>query len=345
MRLRQALDLYLPLVEEELRTCLHAEADEPPLFFGMLHYHMGWLDENLVPLDVARGGKRLRPLFAMLCCQAAGGQAGDALPAGAAVEILHNFSLIHDDIQDVSDTRHGRPTVWKLWGRAQAINAGDALFTLAHLALQRMAPGAEDRGQISSMFEVLDRTCLSLCRGQHLDMAFERQLAVDANAYTRMIEGKTAALLGCSGQLGAMAAGADPAAGHMYRRFGEGLGLAFQIQDDILGIWGDAGRTGKPVADDIRSRKKTYPVVLVMGGGSRSATNRLRHLFAQTVLTEEEVAEVVRILDEAGARERSQTMADEMKDSALDILRAAEPEAEAYQALGELADFLVQRTF
>lgn len=343
MRLKEAMDAYLPIIEAELRTCLHADAGEPPLFFGMLHYHMGWLDENLAPVATPRVGKRLRPVFTALCCRAAGGQVVDALPAGAAVEILHNFSLIHDDIQDGSDTRHGRPTVWRLWGRAQAINAGDALFSLAHLALQPKAASPQARVLVSAMLDVLDRTCLSLCRGQHLDMAFERQVEVDAGAYTRMIQGKTAALLGCAGQLGAMAAGAGHDVATTYRRFGEGLGLAFQIQDDILGIWGDSQRTGKPVADDIRSRKKTYPVVWVMDAGPQPAADRLRHLYAQPALGEEEVAEVVRILDTSGAREWSQSLADETKERALDLLEAAQPEAEAGQALRELADFLVQR--
>ena len=345
MKLKQALESYLPSIEDELKICLAAGPGEAPAFYGMLQYHMGWLDERLSPVDAIRGGKRLRPVFTLLCCRASGGEPARALPAAAAAEILHNFSLIHDDIQDQSLTRHGRRTVWAVWGEAQAINAGDAMFTLAHLALQRLLAAGLAPERLPAMYEVFDRACLALCRGQHLDMAFEQLPAVDTAAYTRMIEGKTAALLGCSGQVGALAAGSDPSLADVYRRFGEGLGLAFQIQDDVLGIWGETQKTGKPVADDIRSRKKTLPIVYVMEREDDPGALRLRQLYAQPALTEAEVREVIDLLDKTGAREYAQSLADRTKQDALDLLQAANPESEAGEALYELAEFLVQRSY
>jgi geranylgeranyl diphosphate synthase, type I len=341
LNLTQALETYLPKVEDELRACLTPSEDDVPAFYGMLQYHMGWLTEDLSPVAAAKTGKRLRPVFLMLSCRAAGGEAETALPAAAAVEILHNFSLIHDDIQDQSQTRHGRRTVWNIWGEAQAINAGDAMFTLAHLALQRLLTVGLAPERLAPMFSVFDRTCLALCRGQHLDMAFEEQLTVDQDAYMRMIAGKTGALLGGAGELGAMVAGTETA--DKYRRFGEGLGLAFQIQDDVLGIWGETEKTGKPVADDIRSRKKTLPVVYVLDRGEDPAAIRLRQLYAQSELTEEDVREAITLLDGVGARDFAQALADRAMRNALDLLESAEPEAEAGEALRDLAAFLVQR--
>ncbi len=339
------MDRFLPRIEDELRACLVAEPEEVEAFYGMLHYHMGWVDEVLHPILEPKSGKRLRPVFTLLTCQATGGDPSRALPAAAAVEIIHNFSLIHDDIEDQSDTRRSRRTVWAIWGEPQAINAGDALFTLAHLALLRLASQGVTASQMTEMFSVFDQTCLSLCRGQHLDMAFEGQMQVDVDAYMRMVYGKTAALLGCAGQLGVMVATPNFQLADAYRQIGEGLGVAFQIQDDLLGIWGDPAQTGKPVADDIRSRKKTLPVVYALADQKSSLAERLRFLYSQPAWSEAEVAEVVDILEKTGAREYAETVADQTTAETMSLLQAVEPEREAGEALQELASFFVQRSY
>ena len=344
MKLRDALDAYLPLIEDELRACMSPPAGSPPAFFGMMHYHLGWTDPQFQPVQV-KAGKRLRPLFTLLTCQAAGGDPHDALPAAAAVELIHNFSLIHDDIQDQSDTRRGRPTVWALWGEAQAINAGDAMFTLAHLALHRLCQRGISAGRVVTAFRILDQTNLALCRGQHLDLAFENRLDVDTDAYLTMIQGKTAALLGCAGQLGALVASDDPALADRYRRLGEGLGLAFQIQDDVLGIWGEPEVTGKPVGDDIRQHKKSLPVVYVLGRQGNSEAERLRAIYAQKNLSEADVAEAIALLDACQARPYAEELAHYYLETALTELEAARPEPEAGEALRELAHFLIQRSY
>jgi geranylgeranyl diphosphate synthase type I len=317
LKLQQALDSYLPLIEEELRDCMAPPADNPLAFFGMLRYHLGWTDQEFQPIQ-SLGGKRLRPLFSMLTCQAAGGDPHDALPAAAAVELIHNFSLIHDDIQDRSDTRRGRATAWTLWGEAQAINAGDAMFTLAHLALYRLTM---------------------------LDLDFENRLDVDTDAYMTMIRGKTAALLGCAAQLGSLVASPDSSLAERYRRVGEGLGLAFQIQDDLLGIWGQADVTGKPVADDIRRRKKSLPVVYILGRLNDPNAEQLRRLYAREPLSEEDVAEAVAILDACGSKLYAEELARQYLEMALAELEAAKPDPEAGEALQELAYFLIKRNY
>jgi geranylgeranyl diphosphate synthase type I len=344
LKLQQALDSYLPLIEEELRDCMAPPADNPLAFFGMLHYHLGWTDQQFQPIQ-SKGGKRLRPLFSMLTCQAAGGNPHDALPAAAAVELIHNFSLIHDDIQDRSDTRRGRATAWTLWGEAQAINAGDAMFTLAHLALHRLTGLGLPPDRVVASYRILDQANLALCLGQHLDLEFENQLDVNTGAYMTMIRGKTAALLGCAGQLGALVASPDSSLAERYRRVGEGLGLAFQIQDDLLGIWGQADVTGKPVADDIRRRKKSLPVVYILGRPNDPNAERLRSLYAQEALSEEEVAEAVAILDACETKPYAEELARQYLAMALAELETAKPDPEAGEAIQELADFLIKRNY
>ncbi len=344
MNLQQAMDTYLPLVEDELRACMVPLDGSPPAFFGMMHYHLGWTDTQFRPAQV-KTGKRLRPLFTLLTCQAAGGNPHTALPAAAAVELVHNFSLIHDDIEDRSDTRRGRSTVWALWGEAQAINAGDAMFTLAHLALHRLSERGLPLDRVAAAFRILDRANLSLCRGQHLDLHFESRLDVDVDAYMTMIQGKTAALLGCAGQLGALVASPDAALAERYRRVGEELGLAFQIQDDVLGIWGEAEVTGKPAADDIRSRKKSLPIVHVLGRGNDDGAERLRAIYAQDALSEADVAEAIAILDASQAQAYAEGLAHQHLAMALTELGAAAPEPEVGEALWEMAYFLVKRAY
>jgi len=313
-------------------------------YFGMLHYHLGWTDDKF-QLIQSQGGKRLRPLFTLLACQAAGGDPHDALPAAAAVELIHNFSLIHDDLQDRSETRRGRATVWTLWGEAQAINAGDAMFALAHLAVQRLADRGLPPDRVISAYRILDQANLRLCLGQHLDLDFEHHLDVDTDAYMTMIQGKTAALLGCASQLGALVASPDSGLAEHYRRVGEGLGLAFQIQDDVLGIWGQADVTGKPVADDIRRRKKSLPVVYVLGRQNDPNAERLGTLYEQEALSEEDVAEAVSILDACQAKPYAVELAHQYLQMALAELEAAEPDPEAGEALYELAHFLTNRNY
>lgn len=343
MNLKEALAHYLPHLEEEMRRALAGEEPRHEAFYGMLFYHLGWVDEHFRP-DRVDGGKRLRPLFTLLACQAAGGDPRRALPAAAAIELVHNFSLIHDDIQDRSETRRGRKTVWMLWGEAQGINAGDTLFTLARRALLRLAETGLPAETTLQAIRKLDDTCLDLCYGQHLDLSFEDRLDVDVDSYLTMIRGKTAALLGAAGYLGALAAGAGPETALKFGQLGEEMGLAFQIQDDILGIWGDEATTGKPAADDIRRRKKSLPVVYVL---SRPAADPdaalLRQRYRQEALSEEDVARILEVLNRAGARSYAEQVARRHIDAASRILAEVITPSADSTALQELAEYLIQR--
>ncbi len=336
--LSQTFSRFLPLIEADLREALAPPAGSPPLFYRMLHYHMGWVDETGQPVE-SGGGKRIRPVLCLLVCEAAGGRCDLARPAAAAVELIHNFSLLHDDVQDCSPLRRSRPTVWAIWGEAQAINAGDALFTLAYLAVPRLSPPAARQETSVRMLSILGETCLELTRGQHLDMSFELHDGVSVEAYLDMIGGKTAALIAGSAHLGALAAGTDEAAQAHYRAFGYNLGMAFQALDDILDIWGDPSVTGKKAAVDIHQRKKSLPVLY---GLAHSAA--LRELYAcPDPFDDAAVGQAIALLDEVGARQHAQGLARRYSDETLAHLRAASPQGEAAEALLELVENLLHR--
>ena len=243
MTLKQAMESMLPAIEEELKQVVQrTTSDRYPRLRGMLAYHMGWEGEGA---GAEAQGKRIRPLMVLLCAQAGGADWHAALPAAAAVELLHNFSLIHDDIQDQSPLRRNRPTVWVKWGVAQAINAGDVMFTKAFSFMQDLQRSGIPAETILEAERALQQTCLRLTEGQFLDLSYEAQDDLSLEDYWPMIGGKTSALLACCAELGALVGGASVQRREHFRAFGYALGLAFQVLDDWLGIWGDAAVTGK----------------------------------------------------------------------------------------------------
>jgi geranylgeranyl diphosphate synthase type I len=242
--------------------------------------------------------------------------------------------LIHDDIEDSDPVRRGRPTLWKQWGTAQAINAGDALYTMAHMALNGLADCNIPAERILAARQRFDRACLALTQGQHLDLGFESRSSVTEAEYLGMVYGKTAALIEAACGLGALISGSDLF--QHYADFGRELGLAFQIQDDVLGIWGDSAATGKPAGNDLRHHKKSLPVAY---GLDRS--EELRRLYAQS---EVDVAAVMIELDRAGAREYAERLAAKHHQRALSALEATRRDNAATEALKEFADRLMNRT-
>jgi geranylgeranyl diphosphate synthase type I len=342
MNFEQASAHFIPQIEMEMRRLMAPPQSSLNPFYGMMHYHLGWLDESFQPVRVA-GGKLLRPIFTLLCCQAAGGQPEKALTAAAAVELIHNFSLIHDDIEDNSRTRRGRATVWAIWGEPQAINVGDGLFVLARNALLKLKEQGLPLTTIFAGLEQLDQTCLALCQGQYLDMSFEQTPTVDLAAYLEMIEGKTAALLACSGYLGGLIATNEPAKAELFWQLGRALGLAFQIQDDLLGIWGQEAVTGKPAADDLRRRKKSMPVVYALSQTGQPQAARFKEIYTAPTLTEAGVAEAITLLEEIGARDYAEVQAKAYVETARSALQAIEADPANKASLEEMAHFLIER--
>lgn len=349
MYLESLIKAMRPAIEEELRAVLDEllpSGQQDPR--AMLAYHLGWEGEGA---GVEAQGKRIRPLLVLLSAQAASadsssrnGAPGEedwrkALPAAAAVELVHNFSLIHDDIEDQSRLRRGRPTVWVKWGTAQAINAGDMMFTLAHLALLRLEKQLPPAITLEAA-RILGATCMRLTEGQYLDMSYESTCPLPVDAYWPMVGGKTAALLGCCTELGALAAGADAKKRDSFRRFGVNLGLAFQVLDDWLGIWGDAALTGKSTESDLLSGKKTLPVLYGL-----SQQGRFARRWSGEPLKPEEVPMVSNWLVEEGAQEYTQKNADRLTAEALDALEQSTRGNEAALALREMADMLLKRKY
>jgi geranylgeranyl diphosphate synthase type I len=335
MTTQDRVSTYLGAIEQELRATLGYHRPATTEFWQMLYYHMGWEQLDQPP---AVSGKRLRPLLTVLCTAAAGGDWRLALPFAASVELLHNFSLVHDDIQDVSPLRRGRAAVWAKWGQAQAINTGDALFTYAHLAVQRASrlPLATRLTALA----LLDHTCIALSIGQHLDMAFATRPTVTVTEYLEMIDGKTACLLATAAEFGALAAGAAEDVGAHYRAFAQHLGLMFQIRDDILGIWGTQEATGKPVAADLAQRKKTLPVIY---GLQHSAA--FCQAFQVASSRPMDVATLTQLLETSGARRHAEIEAQRHADLALEHLAAAQPQPdEAGGMLQQLTSTLIERT-
>jgi geranylgeranyl diphosphate synthase type I len=333
---------YLPLIEAEMQRVIgHAEGAYAG-HYGMLCYHMGWVDSGMQPAAV-NSGKRIRPVACLLACEAVGGTVEDALPLAAAVELLHNFSLIHDDVEDDSPTRRHRPTVWALWGVPQAINAGDAMFTLARLALHGLGSRPIPPAMAMDACMIFDHACLRLTEGQYLDMSFEGRLDVTVDEYLAMIEGKTAALLSASLELGALIGGADQRTRGHLAEFGRSLGLAFQMQDDILGIWGDEAVTGKSAASDILTRKKSLPVVYALE--IPRVGEALRSRYAEAIQPAG-VPAVLDLLAQAGAQAYARQAAHVAHQAALQALHASgvlDDGSEAGKALLEMAEMLLGR--
>ncbi len=310
-------------IEREMSNVIDERGGHARPLYEMLAYHLG-IDGKSGPQ-----GKRMRPLLGLLAYQSLTGDYRPALPGAAAVELGHNFSLVHDDIEDADTERRHRPTLWAIWGVPLAINAGDALFALSRLALYRLLEDGFSERRVLALMRVYDETCLALCEGQYLDITFERQADVSVEAYLEMIGKKTAALVGASVQAGAILATDDGDVVEAYRRFGYDLGMAFQMADDVKGSFWSSADSGKPMAGDVRKRKKTLPVVWAMAHATDADRERLAELYRTPDSTstngdgvpaigEEEVAEVLEILERSGAREHSLSEARRYRDLALD---------------------------
>jgi len=325
----------LDAIESELqRQISRLDTPRTKPFHEMLTYHMGWTGEGSGP-DAA--GKRVRPLLVLLSSAACGGDWQPALPAAAAVELVHNFSLVHDDIQDNSEKRRGRPTTWVKWGMPMAINVGDALFVMSNQAILDLK-GNYPAEIVLRGAEALHNTCLELTRGQFLDMSYEQRNDLSVEDYWPMISGKTAALISACCHIGALLGSAEEARQEAYRAFGHYLGLAFQVQDDILGIWGDEALTGKSAASDLIEGKNSLPILAGL-----SANGKFAARWKQGPVRADEVQELARLLASEGSYEAATNAAKQMTDLALMSLRETEPQGEAGDALFELTYRLLKR--
>jgi len=303
--------------EEEILRVLGNHDSSTAGVYDMIRYHLG-LDGS-----GASAGKRMRPVLGLLAYASIAGDYRPALPGAAAVELGHNFSLVHDDIEDGDRERRHRPTVWAVHGIPQAINTGDMLFSLSRMALHRLTDlGFPDR-TVLRLMRLYDETCVALCEGQYLDIWMaEHDDGLSVELYFDMIGRKTAALISASIEAGAVLATDDETVIDRYRAFGWDLGIAFQLNDDLLGIWGPELTTGKE-ASDVPRKKKTLPVIYAFEHADRADRERLVALYANGRLDAEHTAEIIDILERTGAREYTRDRAREHRDRALAALQAA----------------------
>lgn len=304
----------------------------------MASYHMGWVDEAGRPQSL-RTGKLIRPSLALWASTACGGAAEDALPVAAAVEWFHNFTLVHDDIQDGDRKRHGRETVWSLWGVSQGINAGDALQALAFRAL---ASDAKDASRALRAITVLADAGLIVIEGQCLDLELEGRVETGLRAYLRMVAAKTGALLGGSLEGGAIMGGADSRAAALFGRAGRLLGTAFQIRDDFLGMYGDPEVTGKSSSNDANRFKMTFPVVAGVRAMSMLQRRRLRELFRRPGEDHEEKLRA--LLDEVGCEDLTRSAAERYAAKSVQMVARSGVAKEALDAFEEVAYYVATRS-
>jgi geranylgeranyl diphosphate synthase type I len=275
----------------------------PDLMRHIAGYHVGWWDAEGRPSGSS--GKSVRPALVLAAAVAVGGDPASAVAEAVSVELVHDFSLLHDDVMDSDLTRRHRPTAWSLFGVSEAILTGDLLVSLA-------ADSLADRPRL----KVLTSAVLQLCVGQSADMAFERRADVGVEECVAMAAGETGALLACACELGALAGGGNATQARLLAEFGQHLGLAFQLVDDLLGIWGDPTVTGKPVFSDLVNRKKSLPVVAALNSGT-AAGDQLAWLYQRDHHDSDDLAHIANLIEGDGGRGWAQTEADRHTDAAL----------------------------
>jgi geranylgeranyl diphosphate synthase, type I len=371
--LEHARDVTQPLMRDAVGRLT-------PSIRDVVSYHLGWTDAAGNPA-AAKGGKGIRPALATLSAEASWADAAVGAPGGVAVELVHNFSLLHDDLMDGDVERRHRPTAWALWGPSVALLAGDALATLATDVLLRTPNPAAPQAALA-----LCEATAEMIAGQADDLSFEARRSVSVEECMGMSTAKTGALLGCAASIGAILAGAPPATVRALRDFGRHLGVAFQATDDLLGIWGDPSTTGKPIGNDIRQRKKSMPIVAALAAGDdeaneldallfdqrpapgapaaaatngRAAGSRAVHKPAKhasatlavpdwapalpSPLSQDEVARATWLVEACGGREWTAARAKAHLDAALGSLERARLSAVPRRALADLAVYVVER--
>lgn len=332
---------YAPHVERELRSLFNGR--DLPLY-GMIKYHMGWIDESGKTTKNASNGKMLRATLCLLASESITGDFKKALPVSAAIELIHNYSLVHDDIQDGDELRRHRSTVWKIWGSPQAINAGSALKMLAGLSILKLRGNGIPPEKQLEVFDILESNCLKMIEGQFMDIDFEQKDGISVKQYQEMIEKKTSALIAGALESGAVL-GMERKKLDGFSRFGKFLGIAFQITDDILGIWGNDKKTGKPQGNDIRKKKKSLPIVFCIQEGGHRETSRLISIYKRKRITDRGVAAVLNILEKCNARDFCREQAEKYYSMALDEMEKLPIKKGSLCHYSEIAEFLIKRDF
>ena len=326
-------ETYRRAVESELREVFEGRDG---FLYNLLRYHLGWVDQH------GRAEDGSTPLHfqgavALATCEALGGDFQAALPAAAAVELVHHFTLVHGEVQAGRAESVDRPGIWWVWGPAQAINAGDGLHALGRTAMMRLGARGLPTDRVLRAVRSLDQACLLLCEGQYMDMEFQDQMMVTSASFLDMVARKSGALTGSAAESGALAAGAGDVQCRALQTLGVKLGSAWQIARDIDDFWGERGDA--LTASNIVARKKSLPVIHALEHGSVAVKRELGSIYMKRVLETEDAARLVAILDETGSRNAAETTARMMADEGLSAASSAGIPADGMNALRELADW------
>lgn len=330
-RLQREIDLISQKIEESLLSFFNKLPSDG--LTNIIRYHMGWLNKEF-KAENSYKGKRLRPILCSLVCKVAGGNVEKSYPAGMALELTHNFSLVHDDIQDKDLLRRGRETVWSIWGIAQGINVGDAMISLAHKAI---LDSDLDYYKKYRLIDILDSAIFKLCQGQFMDVSFEERQDVNIEEYLLMVEGKTCSMFEASVEMGTVLAERE----EIIEQFGfiaRNLGLGFQILDDILGLWGDPKITGKPVGSDLRQNKKTYPIILGL-----KENPEIREIILNKSKTDRDIEYLIHLLERSGIKDACKDVASFYLSRARETIESLPLDRDGIELLIELTHYLENR--
>ncbi len=323
---------YGQALEEELRTVFESREG---FLYDVLRYHLGWVDQQGQPQS-GSAPLNFQPALAMASCEALGGDYRNALPVAASVDLIYNFTLVHGDVQAGRTDPGDRPSIWWVWGPAQAINAGDGLHALGRTTMMRLAQKEVPADRVLRAVRSLDQACLSLCEGQYMDLQFQDQMLVSTADYLDMIGRKAGALASCAAESGAMAAGAAEEVSSNFAQMGRSMGMAWQIARDIDDLWGEHGDGITP--SNVLNKKKSLPLIHTLETAKVSVKRELGAIYMKRVLEDSDIAKMIEILDSAGARQASQAKAQELVDQALSALEGVSQEGmDALAALGRWA--------
>ena len=326
-------ETYRQAVEAELRGVFDGREG---FLYNLLRYHLGWVDQHGRTED-GSAPLHFQGAAALVACEAVGGDFQAALPAAAAVELVHHFTLVHGEVQTGRAESVDRPGIWWVWGPAQAINAGDGLHALGRTAMMRLSARGLPADRVLRAVRSLDQACLLLCEGQYMDLEFQDQMMVTSSSFLDMVSRKAGALAGSAAEAGALAAGADENQCSSLHALGVKLGTAWQIARDIDDFWGERGDA--VTASNIIARKKSLPVVHALEHGSVAAKRELGSIYMKRVLETEDAARLVAILDETGSRDAAELKARELTNEGLSAAMSAGISAEGMGSLRELADW------
>ena len=329
---------HLNALEAEMKDVF---ASREGFLYDLLRYHMGWTSQQGEALD-SSPRLHFQSMLTLVCCQAISGDFSTALPAAAGIEFIHNYTLVHGDVQSNRAVAEDRPSIWWVWGPAQAINVGDGLHALGRNTMMRLAQRGIPSERVLPAVTSLDKACLALCEGQYMDLEFQDQLMVTSADYHNMIGRKTGALAGCATELGAIAAGAENEVCAAFQKMGHGLGMAWQISLDIADLWGS--RADGMTSSNMLNKKKSLPLIYALETSSLADKRALGNIYMKRVLQPEDIAQVIGILDQAGARPFAESRARELADEALSDsgLSGSGLTNEGLQHLRDLTDWALE---